>query len=666
MSLNIQREKIPARPDVGIPALVKETINGSFIREDLKNYFEDDTDSLLEVLKNQNIWIAGGYVLQNFLKDRPGYREEFWSDSDIDFWGVTDDKGIHEDPFCPLRKILKKKGYTSRIVATQARLKMISADYKRLARFVSSIQEWVRIDNQTQTYHKIQLILLNNYSDYLSISKNIYSNTYRMRLEMGLDVSDYNIDEKAEEFNFIFKDRNSDDFLIDAVLSFDLTCCQVAYHFISNNEVVTWFGTTNSEENEEEFIDYPDYPDDTPIIQNVERYLTKIGSQAFKQQSIMEWIRTLKRSMKYAQRGFRIVNWKEVEEFIINTFLSQGVELSNEFIADWNNIVYGFRFYKYAQFIPIWMVDNNGQLFTFNLQNREPILHFSDPSLNRNTNKLIISELAGKEVNEPLTKELLLRLTGSRNFSVDHFPKLYKSLSWFRDIYNNISLSKVEYPFVKNQTFGNNEEIVIDESKILEESQPQCFDIIESDEFDNKEFLEGDEDNILLIRKQGDNYQIDCYRRQLLQDIIEDPTRGKYACNMILSDGRPIPDTPYSVRNLVDENNTYYRIDTSFGRIYLPKDDILKMIHSNNKIFYIDQDNSINFQRSASVDVLRNEIAMNLALQQGLDFNNPGYIISADHCQQGTDITVYRIKVCGGINCLKTALDEKTWLNSPI
>jgi hypothetical protein len=664
MNIDIQREKILARPEVGIPALVKETIDGSFIKEDLQNYFEDDTESLLNILKQQNIWIAGGYILKNFLKDLPNYREEFWSNSDIDFWGVTDDQGIHEDPFCPLRKILKKRGYTSKIVATQARLELISADYSRLSRFVSLIQEWVKIDNESQTIHKIQLILLNNYNNFLSISKNLFSRLYRNRLDAGMDVSNFNIDQEAKDENLIYKNRNTEDFLTDAVLSFDLTCCQVAYHLISdNNGIVTWFGTTNSDEMKNEIVDYPD---NTPIIQNIERYLTKIGSQAFKQQSIMEWLRTLKRSMKYSQRGFRIVNWMEIERFIVEEFLSQNQPLNNEFIRNWNPIVYGFRFYKYAQFIPIWLVDDNHQLFVFNLQNRKPVLQTTNQNLSSNLNKRIIQELADKEVDQPLSKELLIRLTGTTNFYISYFPEVYKDLKWESEIFDDIPLSNIEYSFLKDQDFKDEEKIEIDELKLLEESQPQCFDIIESEEFNNKEFVEADEDNILLIRKQGDNYQIDCYRRQLLEDIINDPTRGKYACNMILSDGRPIPDSPFFIGNLVDENNIYYRIDTSFGRIYLLKDDILKMIHSNNKIFYIDQDQSLDFERSASVDVLENEIAMSQAAQQGRVFHNPGYIISADHCQQGTDIKVYRIKVCGGLNCLKIALEEKTWLDNPI
>lgn len=652
---DIQREKIPANQQLGIPALVKETIDGTFIKEDLENYFKEDTSNLLFVLKQQNIWIAGGYILKNFLKDKPGFREEFWTDSDIDFWGVTDNDGIHEDPYCPLRKILKRRGYKSRIVATQSHLQLISADYKRLALFVNSIQEWTRYDLETGFIHKIQLILLKNYQDYFIDVKNVISNEYRFRANAGYDVSDFEIDEKVEEEIRKYKDRTEDDFLTDAILSFDLTCCQVAYQ----NGKVTWFGTTNSDDKKE----LVDYPEDTPIIQNVERYLTKIGSQAFKQQSVMEWLRTLKRSMKYAQRGFRIVNWKEVEAFILETFLSENevYSLNNDFIRQWNNTIYGFRFYKYAQFIPIWLVDNDHKLYVFNLQNRKPVYQFINPSLTNNLNTVIINQIADKEVDEPLTKELLVDLTGTNNFLVDHFIGIFKGLRWFPEMHEDIPLSKIEYPFLKNQEFKDDEKLAIDESKLLEESQPECFDIIEAEDFNNRDFLERDEDNILVIRKEGDDYRIDCYRRQLLQDIIEDPTKGKYSCNMIQQDGTPIADSPMMVRNLVDQNNVYYRLDTSFGRIYLSKDDILKMIRSKNNIFYIEYDQPINFERSASVDVVENEIAM----IQGDPFNQ-SYLIGADHCQQGTDIKVFRIKVCGGINCLKTALDEKTWLDVPL
>lgn len=200
------------------------------------------------------------------------------------------------------------------------------------------------------------------------------------------------------------------------------------------------------------------------------------------------------------------------------------------------------------------------------------------------------------------------------------------------------------------------EEIKINESQF---NQKKCYDVINNDDMVNEDYLSEDRDNILLILKRDDNYLIDCYTGEFLQQILEDPTKGRYPClTTNKNTGRPLfrldeegkeVDFPLSVIGFVDEDNLFYRLDLSFGRYYIPHQDLSEMITSGNRIFYLEaSDITIPFAASKQVydDQLKGE----------------GSVVSADHCQKGTDFKVYTVKKCGGSECLPQIFRRVNWI----
>jgi hypothetical protein len=188
----------------------------------------------------------------------------------------------------------------------------------------------------------------------------------------------------------------------------------------------------------------------------------------------------------------------------------------------------------------------------------------------------------------------------------------------------------------------------INESQFLEK---KCFNVILNEEEDNQEYLKEDSDNILIILKKGDDFMIDCYTGEYLQNILEDPTKGRYPCLEINKNtGRPLftlnekgeeINFPLNVLGFADTDNLYYKIDLSFGSFYLSEKDIKDMISSGNRIFYLDNDKIEKYKYSTSKGVYDDQKS-----------GRGGSVVSADHCQKGTDFVVYKIKICGGEECL--------------
>lgn len=192
------------------------------------------------------------------------------------------------------------------------------------------------------------------------------------------------------------------------------------------------------------------------------------------------------------------------------------------------------------------------------------------------------------------------------------------------------------------------QEFMIDENDFYGKT---CRDTIMLSDENNKEYLDEDDDNILIIIQRGKNYIIDCYTGEYLQEVLYDDTKGRYVClenNSVT--GRPLYSVdedgnkvnfPLNVVGFVDTEKLFYKLDLSFGSFYISKKDLLDMIKSGNRIFYLEEENKRSYPYTASKGVY-----------DAQKLGGESDVVSSDHCQEGTDITVYRIKVCGGTECL--------------
>ena len=335
--MQVVRQIIEERPNIDLPQLITESVNGNILTQNLNAYF-NDIPTFLQIMRDNNLFIGGGFILKNLLQNQPNYRQEQWTNTDIDFWAVSSSDN-HQDPYCPLRKFLKSQGYESKILCSKGRINQLPVDYKRLKNFIEQIEEWYQIDYTTRTKkNSIQLMLLKDYASHVNeIKKDLF---FKCRTPFNEERLTSILERKGINK---YVNRTSTDFIIDAILTFDLTCCQCSFHVDENNPegIITFYGTIL------------DYPDQTPIIQNVLRYLTKISSNIFKTQGLLEWSRTLKRSAKYAFRGFSVVNWRDIVNTIIEKyeFLTEPADAYGkipDFLRLWNRFIFHNRFYNFA------------------------------------------------------------------------------------------------------------------------------------------------------------------------------------------------------------------------------------------------------------------------------------------------------------------------------
>lgn len=183
-------------------------------------------------------------------------------------------------------------------------------------------------------------------------------------------------------------------------------------------------------------------------------------------------------------------------------------------------------------------------------------------------------------------------------------------------------------------------EIEIDEYIFNEKT---CNDIITFEDIKNIDYLNEDEkENILIIMKKSNNdFVIDCFKRDYIREILKDDTKCRLMCELYNSnDGSKLLD-PLNVQGFANPKYQFYKIDTTFGSFYLSKEDVTKMLKLGNRIFYINQENPLKIPRTASLDVYKGRS-----------------VVSADHCQQGTNILVYSLDICGGAKCLQRIFIE--------
>jgi hypothetical protein len=651
--MQVNRQVIEERPDIDLPRLITESVSGTTLKDNLTSYFkEQDVPNFLNIMKENNIYIAGGFVLKNILQNQPGYKSESWSKTDIDFWAVSS-SDTHQDPYCPLRKFLKSQGYESRILCSKGRINQLPADYKRLKNFIEQIEEWYQIDYQNNNEKKnfLQLMLLKDYNSHVNnVKKEMFFQCNQQfnqeRLESTLVRKGINKFETREDSHFI----------IDAILTFDLTCCQCSFNVTENNPegIITFYGTTL------------DYPEQTPIINNVLRYLTKISANIFRTQGILEWSRTLKRSAKYASRGFTIVNWKQIVEHIIDEygFIRDVWDRSIQiFLRSWNRFIFANRFFLFSLNIPIFYIttddestrqDGRYKLNTFTIRDRR-VREYGLTRLNPTDPEL--DPLANFRVTKRVTYEMMKALTGNVGYMNPSDLKYYEA---------KIPLKLNQLPRMPYQ-YMNEEKINLNEKKIIEEEKTECFDPILFSNENNITYIQEDKDNILLIFREEEKERtlsVECWNRSDLITVGEDPTNIRYKCKNINEfTGRPLPEDLLSVYGYVDTSMEYIKISSS--NVYVTKDDFEKLMNTRNKIFYLVEPHE-KIERIVSKNVYDNEIRS----RRGGHVQS-GYLVSADHCQNGTQMLLYKIKVCGGPDCLELIFGDdsdnsypKNWLSA--
>ena len=152
-----------------------------------------------------------------------------------------------------------------------------------------------------------------------------------------------------------------------------------------------------------------------------------------------------------------------------------------------------------------------------------------------------------------------------------------------------------------------------------------CRDVILNDDMQIQEYLE-EADTFLLIHKSSTD-DILCYEKSYIEKILRDKANWFYEC---IGD---LLDNGDRVMNFGNENDAYIKLplykDGLNGFIHLSQ--MRRLLQSDNRIYYVYPDNDKDITHSAAwVNVFG---------------TNPNWV-SANHCQVGSKLLVYKLKIC--------------------
>lgn len=608
-------------PEFRVENVIDEQVYTN-LEEEIETYFTDENgDSkhikFFDLIKKHRYTIAGGFVLKNVLKSRPGYNSKYWEDNDIDIWGMRDNENSElYDPFDPLKKLLQETGYTLKKICGRQLLLDFEGDYKRLINYVENIQEWTKIING-ETY-KIQLILLKN--------KDAHFKYIMRQAEKELEYGNINsIDQYYLPKSLKYQFRNYEDFIYDLILSFDLTCCQCSFTVDdSNNKKIVFFRN-----NMDEFTF-----EGRSILESIYNYNTAFGSQCLDTQTLWEWLRTEIRAIKYSLRGFKIINWSQVLNTFEKLFTEQYID--ENFMNGWNNNIGIDILNKAVATFPIFVIEDDiDEIGTFTMANTQyQMLVYGESVQNRIKQPLKIPD------RYPLLRDL-------QDLSTNELT--LETICDTLDInYNDpdLDISVISYPTTKEDNVFDSDEYKlnyqVDQNELLQEDAT-CFDSLLSEDKNNLTFLNEDEDNILFVRKVGNSFQSECLNRKIFYKILSDPLKGRYPC---LARNRqtnnPNTEAGFIMRGWYDPDDCYYKVDTGFGSYFYTEEDLRNIIKSKVKIFFVEQ--GVSYQKGIGKSVVDNEERM----FANEDYDEE-YLLGAHHCQEGSAFATANIKVIQNI-----------------
>lgn len=222
-----------------------------------------------------------------------------------------------------------------------------------------------------------------------------------------------------------------------------------------------------------------------------------------------------------------------------------------------------------------------------------------------------------------------------------------------RDLAKMLILERIKREIKNRSDNYNFETLEIDESKLPE----NCYDVILLDTYNVNQYLESDIDSIMFINIGQDNrFDVLCYLKSYLQESIANfKNNWFYECNGpfkrirgVSTNDRQIfgynPDG--SISELI-EPEIYLVLPLERGtNVLVPIYKVQKILEENNKnrIYYI----SPELDEEGNIKTITHTISYG-----ALRFmDEEEALLGAKHCQEGSNMNVYDIKICGGDKCV--------------
>ncbi len=223
------------------------------------------------------------------------------------------------------------------------------------------------------------------------------------------------------------------------------------------------------------------------------------------------------------------------------------------------------------------------------------------------------------------------------------------------------------YEYQNFDSIGNLEENLVDtpiefEGIDFDESRlgNTCQDLIMFDEKEITEYLHEEGAVILINRGSGNDSDILCFDRETLQQLFNDKDDGWfYACTGNLM-WKSKAGNRYRVQELSNDRSIsnhegllqilrkpYVKIPINAEGMnaFISARELYSIIQSDNNVFYIEP----------KLDAGGNQISFTHTITHGV--SQGGSFVSANHCQSGSNILLYEVKVCNNPElCIRSIL----------
>lgn len=163
-----------------------------------------------------------------------------------------------------------------------------------------------------------------------------------------------------------------------------------------------------------------------------------------------------------------------------------------------------------------------------------------------------------------------------------------------------------------------------------------CFDLIAYEEINNDLYLKEDKNNIILFFGDTSNEIGTGYSKIYLEDNLKDPYKRFYECY-------PIEDR--STNGPINRKKTIIKIDTRSGPIFVPINDVVKIINEDLNETFINSITEQNLEFDKRIFFLKptNDKINITGSENAMATDTHNRYVSADHCQEGTQKKIHRL-----------------------
>jgi hypothetical protein len=193
---------------------------------------------------------------------------------------------------------------------------------------------------------------------------------------------------------------------------------------------------------------------------------------------------------------------------------------------------------------------------------------------------------------------------------------------------------------------------VDDVSFFNDNSVNTCYDFEEADDFDSRGFIRANiNEHLIFVNAMHDPVETLCTKRSQLKDTLDTPQDSiSFECTGPYTSDERLE----KVRNQYDRDHPYVKLTINKeGAIgVVPVSDIVSVINSKESVFFIvphminDQDTGVLTQQ-----MITHSIGWGMTGSDGFR-PSPTEALGAAHCQNGSNLYVYAIKVCDSKKCI--------------